>query len=97
MSAWVLRSGLHTEEAVGRGQHRLECQLDRFFVRVASFGCNVEQADQVFAALQLRKVPCRYVRYPRSTSHGMSRGGAPDMRLHRLHEILRWWSKYLSK
>ncbi|MHC4947351.1 MAG: alpha/beta hydrolase family protein [Planctomycetota bacterium] len=57
--------------------------------------CNVEQAEQVFAALKLRNVPCRFVRYPRTTSHGMSRGGPPDMRLHRLHQVLDWWEKYL--
>jgi dipeptidyl aminopeptidase/acylaminoacyl peptidase len=58
--------------------------------------CNVEQAEQVHAALCVRKVPCRLVRYPRSTSHGMSRGGPPDMRLHRLHQILAWWERYLA-
>ena len=58
--------------------------------------CNVEQSDQVFAALKLRNVPCRYVRYPRSTSHGMSRGGPMDLRLHRLNEIREWWAKHLN-
>ncbi len=59
--------------------------------------CNVEQADQVFAALQIRKIPCTFVRYPRETSHGMSRNGPPDMRLHRLHQILDWWKQYLHR
>ena len=49
--------------------------------------CNIEQADQVFAALKLRGIEARFVRYPKSTSHGFSRGGAPDMRKHRLNEI----------
>jgi dipeptidyl aminopeptidase/acylaminoacyl peptidase len=57
--------------------------------------CNVEQAEQVFAALNLRGVPSRFVRYPRSTSHGLSRSGPPDLRLHRLREILAWWKKWL--
>ena len=57
--------------------------------------CNIEQSEQVFVALKLLGVPTRFVRYPRSTSHGMSRSGPPDMRLHRLHQILEWWSKYL--
>ena len=59
--------------------------------------CNIEQAEQVFSALKLNNVPTRFVRYPRTTSHGMSRGGPPDMRLHRLHQILNWWTKYLRK
>ncbi len=57
--------------------------------------CNIEQSEQVFTALKLRNVPTRFVRYPRTTSHGMSRGGPPDMRLHRLHQIIGWYEKYL--
>ena len=55
----------------------------------------MEQSEQVFAALQLRGVPSRFVRYPSSTSHGMSRCGPPDLRLHRLGQILAWWKRYL--
>jgi dipeptidyl aminopeptidase/acylaminoacyl peptidase len=58
--------------------------------------CNVEQAEQVFAALKLRDIPTRFVRYPASTSHGLSRGGPPDLRLHRLREILAWWERHLA-
>jgi dipeptidyl aminopeptidase/acylaminoacyl peptidase len=57
--------------------------------------CNIEQSDQVFAALKLRGIEARFVRYPKSTSHGFSRGGAPDMRKHRLNEILTWWKRQL--
>ncbi|HCA39891.1 MAG TPA: hypothetical protein DEO92_09480 [Phycisphaerales bacterium] len=58
--------------------------------------CNIEQAEQVWAALQLRKVPSRFVRYPESTSHGFSRGGPSDLRIHRLHEILNWLDRYIG-
>ena len=58
--------------------------------------CNIEQSEQVFTLLKYKDVPTRFVRYPRSTSHGMSRGGPPDMRMHRLHQILDWWKKYLG-
>jgi dipeptidyl aminopeptidase/acylaminoacyl peptidase len=57
--------------------------------------CNIEQAEQVFVALRLQNVPTRFVRYPSTTSHGMSRGGPPDLRIHRLHQIVEWWRKYL--
>jgi len=57
--------------------------------------CNVEQAEQVFAALTLRGVATRLIRYPRTTSHGMSRTGPPDMRQHRLNAILGWWKDRL--
>jgi dipeptidyl aminopeptidase/acylaminoacyl peptidase len=59
--------------------------------------CNIEQAEQVFTVLKLHNVPTRFVRYPRETSHGFSRNGPPDMRLHRLHQILDWWKKYLQQ
>ncbi|MCH7797672.1 MAG: S9 family peptidase [Planctomycetes bacterium] len=58
--------------------------------------CNIEQAEQVFSILKLRNIPTRLVRYPRSTSHGFSRGGPPDLRVHRLGQILSWWKKYLQ-
>ncbi len=57
--------------------------------------CGIEQGEQVFATLQERGIPSRFVRYPASTSHGMSRGGPPDLRIHRLNEILRWWRERL--
>jgi len=59
--------------------------------------CNVEQAEQAFTALQLRGVPSRFVRYPRSTSHGMSRSGPPDLRIDRLHRIVEWLDRYSKK
>lgn len=58
--------------------------------------CNVEQSEQVFAALQIRGIESRFVRYPVTTSHGMSRSGPADLRLHRLGEIVRWWDKHLK-
>jgi acylaminoacyl-peptidase len=59
--------------------------------------CNIEQSEQVWAALQLRKVPSRFVRYPESTSPGFSRGGPRDLRKHRLYEILGWLDLYIGK
>lgn len=59
--------------------------------------CNIEQGEEVFTALKLQNVPARMVRYPRSTSHGMSRGGPPDMRLHRLAQITEWWARWMKK
>lgn len=53
--------------------------------------CNIEQSEQIHAALVVQGVPVRFVRYPRETSHGMSRSGPPDLRIHRLNEITRWW------
>jgi len=58
--------------------------------------CNVEQGEQVHAALCTLGVPNRFVRYPRETSHGMSRMGPPDLRIHRLREITAWWAKWMA-
>ncbi len=58
--------------------------------------CNVEQSEEVFVALQMQGIDSRFVRYPQNTSHGMSRGGPPDLRLHRLGEILSWWDRHLK-
>ena len=58
--------------------------------------CNIEQAEQVFTVLKLNSVPTRFVRYPSSTSHGLSRGGPPDLRIHRLNQIVQWWRKHLK-
>lgn len=57
--------------------------------------CNVEQSEQLFSTLKTLNVPTRFVRYPSSTSHGMSRSGPPDMRLHRLKQIVDWWKQWL--
>ncbi|RYG28536.1 S9 family peptidase, partial [bacterium] len=58
--------------------------------------CNVEQGEEVFSALKLQGVPTRFVRYPRTTSHGMSRSGPNDLRIHRLNEMVAWFAKYLK-
>ena len=63
---------------------------------VGDLRCNIEQGEQVFAALQMQGVPSRFVRYPVSTSHGMSRSGPPDLRQHRLREILGWLARFLG-
>jgi acylaminoacyl-peptidase len=58
--------------------------------------CNIEQAEQLFTALKLLGVPTRFLRYPANTSHAMSRNGPPDLRVHRLYEILAWLKRYLD-
>ncbi|MCB9897685.1 MAG: S9 family peptidase [Planctomycetes bacterium] len=59
--------------------------------------CNVAESEQVHSALALRGVPVRFVRYPKNTSHGMSRGGPPDMRIHRLGQIVAWWKQWMGR
>lgn len=58
--------------------------------------CNVEQAEQVFTLLKVRGIPTRFVRYPQTTSHGMSRCGPADLRIHRIEQILEWWKTWLK-
>ena len=58
--------------------------------------CNIEQGEQVHAALVVQGVPTRLVRYPRESSHGMSRAGPVDLRLHRLGQIADWWQRWMD-
>ncbi len=58
--------------------------------------CSIEQAEQLFAALKLRKVPTEFHRYP-DESHGMSRGGRPDRRIERLERIAAWFDRWIGK
>ena len=58
--------------------------------------CPVSQAEELFAALRLQRKVVEFVRYPAGTSHGLSRGGPPDLRLDRLQRNLVWLDKYLK-
>jgi dipeptidyl aminopeptidase/acylaminoacyl peptidase len=58
------------------------------------YRCPVEQGEQLFAALKLRGIPTRFVRFP-GESHGLSRSGKPQHRLQRLEEIVAWFDRYL--
>ncbi len=56
--------------------------------------CNIEQAEQLFAALKWMGREVKFVRFE-GQSHGLSRGGHPKLRLIRLHHILDWFAAYL--
>lgn len=57
--------------------------------------CPVEQAEQLYVALRKMRRPVKFVRYP-GESHGMSRGGRPWHRVHRLLTIGDWFQHYLK-
>ncbi|HZT42751.1 MAG TPA: S9 family peptidase [Chthonomonadaceae bacterium] len=58
--------------------------------------CDIGQAEELFAALRLQRKPVEFVRYPAETSHGLSRGGPPSLRVDRLQRNLAWLNKYLN-
>lgn len=58
--------------------------------------CPMEQAEQLFAALKVQGKQAVLIRYPQESSHGMSRSGPPDLRVHRLEQILQWWGMYFG-
>ncbi len=58
----------------------------------SDFRVPIEQAEQMYTALQKRKVPAMFVRYP-DTYHG---GWAPWNTVHRYYQELSWWARYLS-
>ena len=57
--------------------------------------CNIEQAEQLFAALKYLGREVLFVRFE-GQSHGLSRGGHPKLRVERLKHILGWFEKYLK-
>ncbi len=56
--------------------------------------CPMNQSEQVFATLKKQGVDAEFVRYP-GESHGLSRGGRPWHRIHRLERIREWFDRYL--
>ncbi|MBE3575010.1 MAG: S9 family peptidase [Firmicutes bacterium] len=58
------------------------------------FRCPIEQAEQLYAALKVRRVEARMVRYP-GENHDLSRHGRPWHRVHRLREIRTWFERHL--
>jgi dipeptidyl aminopeptidase/acylaminoacyl peptidase len=51
----------------------------------------IEQAEQMYTALQKNGIPGRFVRYP-----GMYHGGwSPWNTVHRYHEEIGWWERWL--
>lgn len=58
--------------------------------------CPIGQAEEWFAALRQQRKPVEFVRYPASSSHGLSRNGPPDLRIDRLQRNLGWLDKYLK-
>jgi len=59
--------------------------------------CNIEQAEQLFSALKMLKRKVRFVRFPLEASHGLSRGGPPDLRVQRLEAIGEWFGEHLGR
>jgi len=57
--------------------------------------CPIEQGEQVYVLLKTMGVETELLRYPQE-SHGMSRGGRTDRRIHRLEAIRGWFDKYLK-
>ena len=58
------------------------------------YRCLVEQAEQLFAALKKQGVEAEFLRY-QGESHGLSRGGKPWHRVHRLRQIVAWFAARL--
>ena len=56
--------------------------------------CNIEQAEQLFAALKYMGCEVLFVRFE-GQSHGLSRGGHPHSRLERLRHIRGWFEQHL--
>ncbi|NUL83019.1 MAG: S9 family peptidase [Armatimonadetes bacterium] len=58
--------------------------------------CPIGQADEWYSAMKRLGVEIVYVRYPVESSHGLSRSGPPDLRIHRLTQYIDWWNNRLK-
>jgi dipeptidyl aminopeptidase/acylaminoacyl peptidase len=57
--------------------------------------CPISESEQFYVALRRLGKAAELVRFP-GGSHGLSRGGAPQMRVHRLNVIRDWLRQYLG-
>jgi len=57
--------------------------------------CNIEQGEQMFAALKYMGREVLFVRFE-GQSHGLSRGGHPKLRLERLRHIRTWFEQHIT-
>ncbi|HLH60080.1 MAG TPA: S9 family peptidase [Ktedonobacteraceae bacterium] len=57
--------------------------------------CNIEQGEQLFAALKYLGREVLFVRFE-GQSHGLSRGGHPKLRLERLSHIRAWFEQHIT-
>ena len=57
--------------------------------------CNIEQGEQMFAALKYLGREVLFVRFE-GQSHGLSRGGHPKLRLERLRHIRSWFEQHIT-
>ncbi|MCM3785148.1 S9 family peptidase [Neobacillus mesonae] len=55
--------------------------------------CPIEQAEQLFIALKRLGKKTQFIRFPKS-SHELSRGGHPGLRVKRLNHIVRWFDEH---
>lgn len=58
--------------------------------------CPIEQAEQLFTILRLRKQDVEFVRFP-AEGHEMSRSGSPAHRVRRFELILDWFDRKLKQ
>lgn len=56
--------------------------------------CPMEQAEQLYVRLKYEDKKVKFLRYPEE-SHGLSRGGRPDRRIHRLNALIEWFDFFL--
>jgi len=60
------------------------------------YRCDIEQGEQVYAALKYQGIDTEFVRFP-GEPHGLSRAGRTDRRIDRLESISGWFDKYMEK
>jgi len=59
------------------------------------YRCPIEQADQMFTALKKQGTKSEFLQFL-AADHGLSRTGAPRLRIARLTAILEWFRSHLA-
>lgn len=59
--------------------------------------CPIEQGEMLFTAMKyFDRAPVKFIRYPHTEFHGMSRDGQPWHRVYRLGTVTDWFAQYLK-
>jgi dipeptidyl aminopeptidase/acylaminoacyl peptidase len=97
---WFFDSDLYGPDEVERQRQSPLTNADRIDIPMLiihseqDYRCPMEQAQRLFVALRLRRVPVEFLLFP-GEGHELSRSGLPSHRIARFEAILDWWRRWL--
>jgi dipeptidyl aminopeptidase/acylaminoacyl peptidase len=97
---WFFDSDLYGPDEAERQRQSPLTNADRIDIPMLiihseqDYRCPMEQAQRLFVALRLRRVPVEFLLFP-GEGHELSRSGLPSHRIARFEAILDWWRRRL--